>query len=267
MTLQTALETIINNSAVAHAVICEFSAEDAMPTLHIDLWRGSELCDLPEAVARLELPLPDKTPSFSLKPGPKAEDIKMITLYGSLFCTVRYVEPGSDTLSLYADIVSNVTPQTPGQYDLGAPGKGEQLIDIEHPGALKAFGYHADISEDATAGFFFYQTKDGFYFVSLKTLFDSTPVASYKYQPPDTSVSKIQDLFTILNYEFIKTYDSLDATKSGMYANRLISLDPISRTKTVTDFNKASLSGYSSTGTGLNRFGKYSERPSFPVYH
>jgi len=33
--------------------------------------------------------------------------------------------------------------------DLGAPGKGVQLIDIEHPGALKAFGYHADISEDA----------------------------------------------------------------------------------------------------------------------
>jgi hypothetical protein len=30
---------------------------------------------------------------------------------------------GSDTLSLYADIVSDITPQTPGQYDLGAPGK------------------------------------------------------------------------------------------------------------------------------------------------
>jgi hypothetical protein len=30
---------------------------------------------------------------------------------------------GSDTLSIYADIVSDITPQTPNQYDLGAPGK------------------------------------------------------------------------------------------------------------------------------------------------
>jgi hypothetical protein len=30
---------------------------------------------------------------------------------------------GSDTLSLYADIVSNITPQTPNQYDIGAPGQ------------------------------------------------------------------------------------------------------------------------------------------------
>jgi hypothetical protein len=30
---------------------------------------------------------------------------------------------GTDTLSIYADIVSDITPQTAGQYDLGAPGK------------------------------------------------------------------------------------------------------------------------------------------------
>jgi hypothetical protein len=30
---------------------------------------------------------------------------------------------GSDTLSLYADIVSDITPQTADQYNLGAPGK------------------------------------------------------------------------------------------------------------------------------------------------
>lgn len=30
---------------------------------------------------------------------------------------------GTDTLSIYADIVSDITPQTPNQYNLGAPGK------------------------------------------------------------------------------------------------------------------------------------------------
>lgn len=125
--------------------------------------------------------------------------------------------------------------------------------------AISWLSNYALPGEGAGADMLFFETKDGFYFASLRTLFDSTPVATYKYQPSDTDVSKLQDLFTILNYEFVKTYDSLDATKSGIYANRLISLDPISRTKTVTDFNKAALTGYNATGTGLNRFGKYSE--------
>ena len=45
---------------------------------------------------------------------------------------------GSDTLSLYADIVSDITPQTAGQYDLGAPGKewAQGYIDTLVAGAL-----------------------------------------------------------------------------------------------------------------------------------
>jgi hypothetical protein len=62
-----------------------------------------------------------------------------------------------------------------------------------------------------------------------------------------------------LDYEFIKTYNSLEATNSGIYANRLISIDPISRTKTITDFSKSQAYDSESVGTSLNRLGKYSE--------
>jgi hypothetical protein len=47
------LSTLISNDMAAHVAVCEYSAEDNTPTLHIDLWRGHDLCDLPEAVAAL----------------------------------------------------------------------------------------------------------------------------------------------------------------------------------------------------------------------
>jgi hypothetical protein len=49
------LSTLISNDMAAHVAVCEYSAEDNTPTLHIDLWRGFDLCDLPEQVASLEL--------------------------------------------------------------------------------------------------------------------------------------------------------------------------------------------------------------------
>lgn len=47
------LSTLISNDMAAHVAVCEYSAEDNTPTLHIDLWRGLDLCDLPEQVAAL----------------------------------------------------------------------------------------------------------------------------------------------------------------------------------------------------------------------
>lgn len=40
---------------VAHAAVCEFNCDDNTPTLHIDLWRGLDISDLPERVAGLNV--------------------------------------------------------------------------------------------------------------------------------------------------------------------------------------------------------------------
>lgn len=56
-----------------------------------------DLADIP----RLELPPPDKMPTFSLS-GINAEDIKLVTLYGSLFCAVHDSSNDMDMLVLYA---------------------------------------------------------------------------------------------------------------------------------------------------------------------
>lgn len=50
-----ALTAIIPAKLAAHVAVCEFSSDDSTPTLHIDLWRGSDISDLPEAVAGLSV--------------------------------------------------------------------------------------------------------------------------------------------------------------------------------------------------------------------
>ena len=47
------LASLVPCSLAAHVAVCEYSAEDSTPSLHIDLWRGHDLHELPEAVASL----------------------------------------------------------------------------------------------------------------------------------------------------------------------------------------------------------------------
>ena len=43
---QVAEHLFANPSLAAHVAICEFSAEDPTPTLHLDLWRNDDLFDI-----------------------------------------------------------------------------------------------------------------------------------------------------------------------------------------------------------------------------
>lgn len=125
--------------------------------------------------------------------------------------------------------------------------------------AINWLATYAIPDADGGTDMVFFETNDGFNFVSLRTLFNGSPYATYKYQPSDTSQSKIENQFTILQYEFVNTYDSLRAINSGMYASKVIEIDPITRIRKVTNFNNASLPDASGEGTAYNRFGKYSE--------
>ena len=50
-TLQNKLETLLafdpDSKIIAEAALCEFSSEDNTPTIHLSLWRGFDLCDIP----------------------------------------------------------------------------------------------------------------------------------------------------------------------------------------------------------------------------
>lgn len=51
----TALAISISSEIVSHVVVCEFNSEDSTPTLHVNLWRGYSINDLPANVAELEI--------------------------------------------------------------------------------------------------------------------------------------------------------------------------------------------------------------------
>ena len=51
-TLQAVLESLLSfdpdSQILESAVLCEFSSEDNTPTIHLTLWRGYDLSDIPD---------------------------------------------------------------------------------------------------------------------------------------------------------------------------------------------------------------------------
>lgn len=139
--------------------------------------------------------------------------------------------------------------QTYGIYDFIIP----RLKPFE---AISWLSGYARPAQDKGADMVFFETNDGYYFRSLQSMFTEDTYATYKYQP--SNVGDMDNRMNILEYEFIDTYDSLKSTSSGITASRLISIDPLTRTQTVTDFNKDKLPGYSNSGSSVNRFNKKS---------
>jgi hypothetical protein len=90
------------------------------------------------------------------------------------------------------------------------------------------------------ADMLFFETKNGFNYRSLQSMFRDPIYATYRYQAKNIEDS-IQDFqektITVLDYEFVKTYDALKDINAGTFANKLISIDPLARTFKTTEFN------------------------------
>jgi len=90
------------------------------------------------------------------------------------------------------------------------------------------------------ADMLFFETKDGFNFRSLQSMFKDPIYGTYRYQAKNIE-DTIQDFqektVTVLDYEFAKTYDALKDINAGTFANKLITIDTLTRTYKTTDFN------------------------------
>ena len=107
------------------------------------------------------------------------------------------------------------------------------------------------------ADMLFFETNDGFYFRSLQSMFTDSPYGTYTHKPANiNNTDMASGLNTVLEFEFIKTFNSLEATESGIYSSKLITIDPLTRTQKITNFNKNNLNGYSASGESTNRLGK-----------
>jgi len=123
--------------------------------------------------------------------------------------------------------------ETTGLYDFLIP----RLKPFE---AVSWLSCYARPKTSPGADFLFFQNRAGYNFRSIQSLFKDPVYADYKYQAKnvDEKDQSLQEkVLTVLDYEFVKPYDMLKEINSGAMANQLISIDPLTRTYKITNFD------------------------------
>jgi hypothetical protein len=125
------------------------------------------------------------------------------------------------------------------------------------------------------ADMLFFETKNGFNFRSLQSMYKSKPYATYTYQAKnidDTQQTMQDKATTVIKYEIVKSHDMLNEISSGTFANRLISIDPLTRSYKVTDFDytkyrsqSSALNSNAAASEAKNRLGKTQAQSSEAV--
>lgn len=140
--------------------------------------------------------------------------------------------------------------ETTGIYDFSIP----RLKPLE---AISWLSTYARPQKGGATGadMLFFETKDGYNFRSIKSMISAEPMATYKYQLKNLeSADMAEKIFTVLQYEFVKTQDMLENINSGMIANKLISIDPFKKSFITTNFNIKQ--SETNIGSLKNRLGK-----------
>ena len=155
--------------------------------------------------------------------------------------------PGTEIYKIVNDILVNKLKvptnrisieQTKGVYDFIIP----RTKPFETISWLSTYARPATTA--IGADMLFFETKLGFNFKSLTSMLNGRVYNTYKYEQKNVSSPDRFDDFnnkvvSVLSYEFIKVYDSLNEISSGTYANKLISIDPLTRNYKITNFDYA----------------------------
>jgi hypothetical protein len=130
--------------------------------------------------------------------------------------------------------ISNIE-ETYGSYDFVIP-------TIKAFDAINMMAVYARPSASALGSdMIFYEDKYGFNFRSLQSLMTNPLYHSYTYSPKNVDASNLNmNQFNVLTYEILNSYDTLGGINSGIFANQLISVDILTRTKKVTNFDYGS---------------------------
>lgn len=117
------------------------------------------------------------------------------------------------------------------------------------------------------ADMLFYENQDGFNFASLQSLFQEDPYFNYQYRLKNTTSNQHggdenKKIFNVINYEILNSFDSLKNINSGVYANKVLTLDPLLRKFEEHKFNykdyldkSVTLNGKGIVDNRQNRFG------------
>ena len=91
-------------------------------------------------------------------------------------------------------------------------------------------------SKDASAGFVFFQTQDGFKFKSIDSLIDGESKATYTYTEVNESSVERNNDFNILSYSVDKNQDLIGNLKKGTYSFARLTFNPLNFSFTQEQF-------------------------------
>ena len=108
------------------------------------------------------------------------------------------------------------------------------------------------LTEESGADYLFYENVKGFNFKSLQSLYSQKSYAAYAYTAKNKNFADLAlNVSSIKSYTFLDTFDTLYGTTSGAFANKLITVDPLTRKYYETEFD--SLKNYYSKKITLNK--------------
>lgn len=160
----------------------------------------------------------------------------------------------NDILNTYLQIPSNKTgiiETTYGKYDFVLP-------TISPFDAINWLTNYARTNPTNGAGsdILFFEDKFGYNFRSLQTLMRQPSYYTYYYKPKNINSQDLNsDMYNVTTYEILDSFDTLDGVASGVFANQLISANPLTRTRIATNFDynlySGGLAGQSGSGSML----------------
>jgi len=113
-------------------------------------------------------------------------------------------------------------------------------------------------SGDSTAGFVFYQTRDGFHFKSIDELIKQKAKATYYYSEVNVNSSEQNNDFKILNYITDKNQNLIEKLRLGTYASQKYFMNPYDGNLTSPEKGKFQLKKYKDRIESLGTKGKIS---------
>ena len=108
-----------------------------------------------------------------------------------------------------------------------------------------------DVSKNATAGFVFFQTQDGFKFASIDSLIKEKSKATYTYTDVNESSITRNNDYKILQYSVDKNQNLIENLRMGTYSFVRLAFNPLTFVFSQTKYNYGAKEGIKNLGRDL----------------
>lgn len=168
--------------------------------------------------------------------------------------------PGKEIHNIVKDILAN-NLGIPNRKIWIQPTKGVYDFIIPYKKPFEAINWLANYAQpkDALgADFLFFENRHGFNFMSLQNLYSQPVYRKYKYDvrnygKGENDSEATRSIYGIKSFTFLDTFDSLYGTSMGAFSNSVLTIDPLTRRYTTTNYNY------------LENFNRYKHLNDYPV--